>query len=123
MRYRRPKGFAANISVHCGGDTDSPSVMLLQHKPGNIPANSTERSHSFNPTASYDVPQNPARGSAPRLQPSLPGHAAAPRARAMRLRAPSPRRDTALRPTGTARSRVLDVAGAVSMAPRAGLRD
>ena len=34
---RGPEGFAANISVHCKGDTYSPSIMLLQHKPGNIP--------------------------------------------------------------------------------------
>lgn len=40
---RGPEGFAANISVHCKGDTYSPSIMLLQHKPGNIPI----RFHSF----------------------------------------------------------------------------
>lgn len=47
---RGPEGFAANISVHCKGDTFSPSVMLLQHKPGNTPNNSTARFRSFDPT-------------------------------------------------------------------------
>lgn len=99
MHYRRPKGFAANISVHCRGDTDSPSIMLLQHKPGNIPTNSTERSHSLDPTAGYDMPQNRGGGRAPRGAPALPAlHAAAPRARSARLQAPSPRRDAAPSP-------------------------
>lgn len=54
---RGPEGFAANISVHCKGDTFSPSIMLLQHKPGNTPINSTARFHSFDPTIRSWMPQ------------------------------------------------------------------
>lgn len=108
MRYRRPEGFAANIRVRCRGDTDSPRVMPLRHKPGDVPANSTERSRSFDPAARYDPPQNPAGGRARPPQ--------VPRPRVPRLT------ETPLPPPGTARSKATDGAGAGSTAPKAGPR-
>jgi len=54
--------------------------MLLQHKPGNVPANSPERSRSFDPAACHDsLRTEPAESSAGEPQPPLPRHAATPR--------------------------------------------
>lgn len=120
MCYRRPEGFAANIRVRCRGDTGSPGVMPLWHKPGDVPTNSTERSHSFDPATRYDLPQNPA-GGRPRPGPSCPAprppHVPGPHIpRHPRLT------ETPLPPPGTARGKATDGAGAGSVAPKAGPR-